>query len=246
MTLLLLGCLQVGGKEPSKSPSANFDLTHWKLTLPVNEAGELSGKASEIQAAELSGYTHPNFFYSDENGGMVFRAPVVGATTEGSDYSRSELRELVDPADDNVCWAAPGTHVLNARCRVTEVPSSQKVIIGQIHSSTGKAKPLIKLQFFKGRIEALIKESPTKGKDHKLTFPDIGLGNDFDYEIKFEDGLLSITVNDLAQSVEVYEMDAEWADQEFYFKAGAYVQDQEGPSTEGGSVTFSRLKASHS
>ena len=68
----------------------------------------------------------------------------------GTEFARSELRELIDPADDNVCWAAPGTHILDARCRVSEVPSSQKVVIGQIHGYSGKANPLIKLQFFKG------------------------------------------------------------------------------------------------
>jgi len=177
---------------------------------------------------------------------MVFWCPVAGATTEGSDYSRTELREVIDPQDDNQCWAAPGTHVLKARCRVAAVPSSQKVIIGQIHSSTGKARPLIKLQFFKGRVEALVKESPSKGRDLKLTFPDVGLDNDFDYRIELRDGILSIAVNDIVQTVNVYEKDPEWAQQKFYFKAGAYVQDDEGPTTEGGRVAFSLLHVSHS
>ena len=49
---------------------------------------------------------------------------------------------------------------------------------------------MIKLQFCKGRIEALVKESPSKGKDLKLTFPDVGLDKDFDYQIKLADGRL--------------------------------------------------------
>lgn len=233
--------------DDSKPPSANFDLSHWKLTLPVSASGASEGKAAEIQAAELAaGYTHADFFHSGEGGTMVFWCPVTGASTEGSKYCRTELREVIVPDDDDVCWAAPGSHVLDARCRVSTVPSSQKVIIGQIHSYSGKARPLIKLQFFKGRVEALVKKSPKEGRDLKLIFPDVGLGKDFNYQIKLEDGLLGITVNDDVQSVNVYESDPEWAKQLFYFKAGAYVQDRDGPATEGGRVSFTQLKVSHS
>jgi len=152
---------------------------------------------------------------------------------------------VINPDDDNVCWAAPGTHLLQARCRVIEVPSSQKVIIGQIHGYSGKAKPLIKLQFFKGRVEALVKENASKGKDLKLTFPDVGMDKDFDYEIKLQDGLLSITVNGSTQSVNVFEKNPEWAKQTFFFKVGAYTQDNEGPATEGARVSFSGFKVTH-
>ncbi|MGB6220533.1 polysaccharide lyase family 7 protein [Haloferula sp.] len=248
-TLLLslcLWCNQVCADEP-KPPSEVFDLTHWKLTLPVNASGAAEGKATEIQAAELAdGYTNTGYFYSDKKGAMVFWCPVNGATTEGSKYCRTELREVIDPNDDDVCWPASGTHILDARCRVSAVPSSKKVIIGQIHSYSGKAKPLIKLQFFKNRVEALVKESPNKDKDLKLTFADVGLGNDFDYQIKLDNGLLSISVNDEVQSVNVYESDPQWADQWFYFKAGSYVQDTDGPATEGGRVSFTKLMAAHS
>ena len=230
----------------TQTPSGNFDLSHWKLTLPLQASGANGGKPVEISASQLSaGYTDAQYFYAGTNGEMVFWCPVSGAKTENTEYPRTELRELIDPANDNVCWAAPGTHVLDARCRVSEVPSSQKVIIGQIHSYSGKAKPLIKLQFFKNRIEALVKESPTKGKDNKLTFPEVGLDKDFDYQIKLQDGLLSVTVNGTTQTVNIFKNAPEWANQTFYFKAGAYVQDNEGSAAEGARVCFSRLQTSH-
>jgi hypothetical protein len=116
---------------------------------------------------------------------------------------------------------------------------------GQIHGYSGKARPLIKLQFFKGRIEALVKESPTKGKDLKLTFPEVGLDKDFDYEIQLHDGLLNVSVNGTTQTINVFETDPEWAQQTLYFKVGAYVQDNEGPDSEGARVLISRLRVSH-
>lgn len=227
-------------------PLTSFDLSHWKLTLPVSASGTLGGHPMEISASQLSaGYTHAEYFHLGPDGQMIFWCPVTGARTENTEYPRAELREIIDPADDRVCWAAPGTHVLAARCRVLEVPSSQKVIIGQIHGFSGKAKPLIKLQFFKGRVEALLKESPTKGKDLKLIFPEVGLDKDFDYEIKLQAGLLSVTVNNGTQTVNIFEKDPEWAKQTLYFKLGAYTQDNEGPSSEGARVSFSRFKVSH-
>ena len=228
-------------------PAAAIDLSHWKLTLPVSDTGTTDGHPMELSAAELSaGTTHAEYFNVGTDGRLMFWCPVTGARTENTEYPRTELREVIVPTDDNICWPAPGTHVLKARCRVSELPSSQKVIIGQIHGFSGKAKPLIKLQFFKGRIEALVKESPTRGRDLKLTFPDVGLDTDFDYEIKLQEGLLSITVNGATQSVNVFEKDPEWARQTLYFKAGAYVQDNEGPASEGARVSFSKLTVSHS
>ena len=92
---------------------------------------------------------------------------------------------------------------------------------------------------------ALVTESPTKGKDLKLTFPQVGLDKDFDYQIKLQDGLLSVTVNGTAQTVNVFEKDPQWASQTLYFKVGAYTQDNEGPASEGARVSFSRFKVSH-
>ncbi len=249
LCIVVASLLALNGRADAseKPPSGNFDLSHWKLTLPVDPDGAGDGKATEIQATELAaGFTHADYFHTGADGEIVFWCPVNGARTENTDYPRCELREVIDPADDNAAWAAAGTHVLEARCRVMEVPSSLKVIIGQIHSYSGKARPLIKLQFYKGRIEALVKEGPEKGKDIKLTWPSVGLDKDFKYEIKIENGLLSITVNGETQTQNVYENDPEWEQQTFYFKAGVYPQDNEGPETEGARVSFSELKVTHS
>jgi hypothetical protein len=224
-----------------------IDLRHWKLTLPVSASGAPEGHPLEIPAAQLStGYTNAGYFHRGADGQLIFWCPVTGARTENTEYPRCELREVINPADDNVCWSAKGTHTMDVSCRVMEVPSGQKVVIGQIHAYSGKASPLIKLQFFKGRIEALVKDKAKKGRDIKLTFPQVRLNKDFDYQIKLQDGVLSITVNGATQSENVFKLDPSWADQTLYFKAGVYPQDNEGPATEGARVSFSKLKVSHS
>lgn len=236
--MLCLPALSALALDPAKPPGGNFDLSRWKLTLP--DAG-----ASEFYPAHLTtGFTN-FFFYTGADGAMVFGCPVTGGTTSGSSYPRSELRELLDPNDDNVNWTGYGTHILNAQCKVTQIPSSQKVIIGQIHSFTGNAYPLIKLQFNNGTIEALVKQSPNSSTDTKLIFANVGLSNAITYQIKVVNGLLSIAVNGATQSVNVFQSDPDWTNQTFYFKAGNYCQDNSGTNSEGAVVSFHQLSVSH-
>src|SRR5437867_13232120 len=104
--------------DPTKPPSGNFDLTHWKLTLPVDSSGVTNGDAAEIQVSQLStGYSNALYFYTAPDGAMVFWAPVTGATTSGSTYPRSELREMINPGSSSVNWSGYGTHLLDARCK---------------------------------------------------------------------------------------------------------------------------------
>lgn len=86
------GVVATKALDPHAAPGANFDLSHWKLTLPVN-------RAEERRAAELvAGYSHPEAFFTDAaTGGMTFKALNHGATTSGSHFPRSELREMLQP-----------------------------------------------------------------------------------------------------------------------------------------------------
>jgi len=237
---------ETGWSAEVSRPQEKIDLSHWKLTLPISAPGSTVSSPSEIPAAQLAaGYTNAPYFTTDSLGEIIFWCPVNGITTKNSTYPRTELREQIAPPSDDACWTAAGSHSLEVRCRVEQVPSSQKVIIGQIHGFSGKAKPLIKLQYFKGRIEALVKESPTKDKDQKLTFGEVGSNHDFDYQIKLEDGVLSVTVEGMTQTLNVFQNDSNWSHQTLYFKVGAYVQDNEGPASEGARVVVSRLQVSH-
>jgi hypothetical protein len=144
-----------------------------------------------------------------------------------------------------VNWTGYGTHILDAQCKVTQIPSTKKTIVGQIHSFTGNAYPLIKLQFNDGRVEALVKQSPNLPADTKFTFANVGLSNHISYQIKMVDGLLSMSVNGIRQSVNVFQTDPAWTNHTFYFKAGNYCQDNSGASSEGAVVSFYRLSVAH-
>src|SRR5262245_21417188 len=77
--------------DPSLAPSGNFDLTHWYLTLPSAEI---------VDPATLSnGYTLADVFYTDPTGGMTLRCPNLAGTTTTAHFSRTELREVLNPAE---------------------------------------------------------------------------------------------------------------------------------------------------
>ncbi len=225
--------------DPTQPPGGNFDLSHWKLTLP-------DASASDISAAQLaSGYTNSSYFYTGPDGAMVFWCPVNGGVTSDSTYPRCELRELITPPFENVDWTGYGTHNLSAQCKVTQVPSTQKVIIGQIHSFTGKAMPVVKLQYFGGKIQALVTLSPTVSTNTVLSLGSVALGDLFSYQLQMVDGVVSVTANGNTQSLDLFALDSAWTNQTFYFKAGSYCQDDSGDATEGARVAFYQLSAQH-
>lgn len=82
--------------DPGAAPGENFDLGQWKITFP---------DASERDVDWLtSGNTRDGEFYTDpDTGGMVFRCPNRGATTsDATNYSRTELREMLRGTDTGI------------------------------------------------------------------------------------------------------------------------------------------------
>lgn len=160
--------LSAYGLATDKPPAENFDLTNWKITLPVDADGD--GRADEVSETLMAeGWTDSAFFYTDPaTGGMVFRVSGGGATTQNSSYPRVELREMLRGGDESIPtragngtptknnWvfsAAPGSAkalagavdgTMTARLainQVTRLGDSSKlgrVIIGQIHAKDGE------------------------------------------------------------------------------------------------------------
>lgn len=235
--LVLAGCSH-DEQGDYQSPAGNYDLTHWKLTLP-------DGDASEVTSAELRAGYASRYFHLADNGALVFMAPAGAGSTAHSVYPRAELRELLDPEDDNRNWSGAGFHQLQASARVLRAPNTQKIIVGQVHGFD--ARPLLKLQWQKGRIKALIKRHPQGGNEdisHVFTTP---VANDlFSYSIEVHEGVLTVEVNGERIQHDVYRADPAWRDIAFYFKAGAYVQDDENNGDEDfGEVQFTQLSVRH-
>jgi hypothetical protein len=135
-----------------QGPSKVFDLTHWELTLPVDETNQLDNAHMplDITRGWLNNgfkYVDPadatqKYFYLSNGNEMVFEAPWNGADQDTNSPAtslgspRSELRETLANGDEHnwVPNSEGGTHTLQGSCKV--ISGTNKVIIGQIHAKT--------------------------------------------------------------------------------------------------------------
>ena len=217
------------------------DLSTWNLTIPQGRPAITisTSHCSATTAATISN-APPTAFASGCRS---------TAATRNSEFPRSELRETLSSGRPYNWRYARADNWLEATLRIEAVPSTRRMIIGQIHSDgSGQAAPLVKLLYQlrldQGRVQALVRERPDDGGTRAYTLMDgIPLGQSFSYRIGVSrSGLLSVSVNGSALE---QQLDPQWAYQGLYFKAGLYLQDNRGPSSEGGRATFSELRVSH-
>ncbi|MFA3789902.1 polysaccharide lyase family 7 protein [Aliiglaciecola sp. SL4] len=163
----VIACSSTGLKDLSnhslssyeKVPATKFDLSNWSITVPVDM--DINGKIDEIDVAEIQSYMHPNFFFLDENGGMVFATPNKAITTASSSNTRSELRQTFRGMNKKIKTKAPGNNFalaahplasefasigskIDATLKVDHValraknpntPAAYSVVVGQIHAT---------------------------------------------------------------------------------------------------------------
>ncbi|WP_165670010.1 polysaccharide lyase family 7 protein [Metapseudomonas otitidis] len=219
-----------------------IDLGTWNLTIPVG------APSVTIDTPALVGGYQDNYFKAS-NGTLFFWTPVNGSTTANAIYPRSELREtFADGRLRNWNYSAADNY-MSANLAVDQVPSTGKIVVGQIHSY-GSTSPLLKLEYqYKtktgtGNIVAKIRNTPADPSGAVSTLlTGVKLGQRFTYVINLSpQGRLSILVNDTQFS---QQLDGTWAPKPLYFKAGVYTQDNAGADSEAGSATFYNLKTEH-
>lgn len=239
--------------DSSQPPGDNFDLSHWYLQLPTHD-GELTGTSGTVDSASTSelvgGFTN-DYFYTGPDGAMTFWAPDNGARTGGSSHPRSELREELVPGNTAVNWMPYGTHILTATCVVSNVPSdANKVCIAQIHQFAGANIPMTMILFYNGTIYA---NYWSDGSDNNSVaqwhYGAFDLGSIINYRIEVENGLLSVAVNGVTNSFDLFNQGTNWeaSSNAVCFKAGAYSQTANtcDCSTDGACVAFYSLTRYH-
>jgi hypothetical protein len=218
-----------------------IDLATWNLSIPVGVP------ATTITTPVLAGGYQDYYFKSDEQS-IYFWAPVNGTTTQNASYPRSELRETYSDGRARN-WAYPlADNYLRASLKVNQVPSSGKLVIGQIHNAESNW-PLLKLEFqmkssgtanlvYKLRLKPTDAESTTH-----ILVSGVLLNQPFSYNVHLTPaGTLSVSFNGVKWTGKI---DSAWAAKSMYFKAGVYTQDNTGYETEAGAATFSRLEIEH-
>ncbi|MBS9463498.1 polysaccharide lyase family 7 protein [Flagellimonas sp. 389] len=147
--------------DSSVPPSDNFNLSTWNISIPTDM--DNSGTADTVSENDLNnGYEDPAYFYTADDGGIVFKCPVEGfKTSVNTSYVRTELREMLRAGNTSIPtkgvnknnWvfgSAPQSDIaaaggydgeLKATLAVNHVTTTGnsnqvgRVIVGQIHAN---------------------------------------------------------------------------------------------------------------
>jgi len=177
------------GTETTTYSDINF--SNWKLTLPVDENN--NGSPDEYQPDVLvnGGYRNiaaitPYMYDDTSDASLVFYTFPASSTTNSS-YSRTELRELIDPSNARVNWTLETGGTLRGKLKMMSISEDNtssrqyhSTIVMQIHGiisiadmarlnlTSNNGPPLIKMRWIDGDLwvykKSLVNEA-TSGDD---------------------------------------------------------------------------------
>ncbi|MBN6039054.1 polysaccharide lyase family 7 protein [Amycolatopsis sp. 195334CR] len=224
-----------GGGGTCEYPADVLDLKNWYVGLPIGAAE----KPTNVEQPELATYSiDPWFTTTPDCDAVQFRAAVNGVTTSGSNYPRSELREM--KGSSKASWSSTsGTHTMTIDQAITAQPKEKPdVVAGQIHDSEDDVSVF--------RLEGK-KLYVTKGdtSDHKLITDNYVLGTRFQAKFEVSGGKIKAYYNGVLQTTISDSFSGG------YFKAGAYTQancEKSSPCSSGnyGEVKIYDLDVTHS
>ena len=188
----------VNDNEPEDTDSdvdattyADINFTNWKVTLPIDENN--NGSPDEYQPSQLVNFGYQTlapvmpYMYDDESDASLMFYTFPDISTSNSSFSRTELRELINPDSSSDNWTLLEGGEMVGRLKVTSVSENtqssddyHKVIVMQIHGiispedmsvhgfSSNNGPPLIKIYWKDGYVwshkKSLIDEA-TSGDD---------------------------------------------------------------------------------
>ena len=160
------------------APYANISFDNWKVTLPVDENN--NGSPDEYSAAQLKNFGYrtltpimPYMFDDTSDESIVFYT-FPSTSTNNSNYSRTELREMMNPSDSKINWTLNQGGTIEGKLKVVSVTPDNsssnydfhRVIVMQIHGiikqsdmaihnfTSNNGPPLLKIYWIDGHIVA--------------------------------------------------------------------------------------------
>lgn len=262
-------------KRKKKVKLPKIDLSHWKVTLPVTDN---QGKPYEIEPPKILEFANneiakPYMYIDSTRGAIVFHAMPTESKTRNTKYTRSELREQMEPGNNNVNWTfAQGGRIMAKIAMDQTTKDSQgkyhRTIIMQIHGrltneqrdligeDDNNAPPILKIYWDKGKIRVKTKELKNINAgipeilhedawkdDEGFNFEEEVGFKKFTLEVKVEEGKMVVILN--KNEYKVYENIhiRKWGVFENYFKAGNYFQSRDKGSFS--KVRFYELEVNH-
>lgn len=218
-----------GGSPPSSGGSVEDILgSTWKITMPYDDSGDDSGNVSDPDdrnndAAEYfdledAADDFPDIFYvsGDE---VIFTAHAGGATTSGSIYPRTELRQLDNSGDDSY-WSTDDYQYLDVTVRVLELPVERpEVNMVQIH---GPDDEPLRVEYNAGSdgLHLTINDEDDGWED----VIDYSLGDRLRVRVTVNDDKMTLQLNNLDNGDSYNLSNQSITDNEGYFKVGCYLQ----------------------
>jgi hypothetical protein len=129
-TLLVILAVGLIGDARAKNHAGDIiKLSIWKLIIPLDDNGD--SVADEVTMPTLRLFEDPDFFHLSANSGsVVFRAKCDAPKSEGSNYPRSELREIKSGGTVETSWGTNDgkVHNLTISAAVNAVPEKTKTV----------------------------------------------------------------------------------------------------------------------
>ncbi|NMM48884.1 polysaccharide lyase family 7 protein [Marinigracilibium pacificum] len=258
-----------------KKPSVDYilpdiDLSNWKVTLPI-------GNPTEVTPPEILDYATNEslkpFMYNDSTDGSLVFYTYPGSTTTNTSYSRTELREQIEPGSNSVNWTFKEGGRMKGTLAVPEISTNSegkkdRTIIMQIHGrltdeqrdligeDDNNAPPILKIYWANDKIRVKTKilkntdatydemlHTSAWADDEGIYFDEVVGHEKFTLEVVVSEGKMEVTLNE--DQTLVYEgiNMDKWGVFENYFKAGNYLA-----SIEDGAfakVKYYSLEVSH-
>ena len=200
-------------KRKKKVKLPNIDLSHWKVTLPVNND---KGRPYEISPPDIKDFAldevaKPYMYIDSTRGAIVFHALPTESKTRNTKFTRSELREQMVPGENNVNWTFKDGGYMKGKLAIDEVTKDSegkyhRVIIMQIHGrltneqrdligeDDNNAPPILKIYWDKGKIRVKTKIlKDLNASDTEILHED-AWGNDVGFNFEEEVGFRKFTL----------------------------------------------------
>jgi len=245
-------------KKKKKYKLPEIDLSHWKVTTPSGDGK----RPLEVSPPEIMDYAtnedlKPYMYNDSTKGAIVFYAYPSQATTRNTKYSRSELREQMEPGNNNVNWTFAQGGRMKGKLQIDNVSKGNdgkyhKIIIMQIHGrltneqrdligeDDNNAPPMLKIYWQYGKVRVKTKVLKNQrannleilhedawGDDKGYTFKEEVGFNRFTLEVTVSDGKMVVCLNNNEYAVYEDINIRRWGVFENYFKAGNYFQTRD-------------------